>query len=421
MAARRALTFLEQRPEVDPDRLGVYGHSMGGKLTVLTAGTDNRVKAAAPSCGGISDNGRQLGGFADALGDAAYLSNISCPIAFLNPANDFHGLIEDIKPAIETIQTKEWRIASTPHFNHQDNAESEVMTQLWMDQHLKGTFVLPKTPETELRLSTPDGVPAMIVRPDASRTILAVDVYYSQQVESEAGLNQNEHAKVRFWHHAKPMRDGDAWMAKLPLSSAEKPLWVYADVLYKLDEPVHGVGYYYRAYTAESFRLSSLLHEVSIDSLKAAEVKAVLMPTLLIEDFEGEWEKEWFTYRPAEWARSTHKVYDATWKAPEGARLEMEVLVTESNTFVMALDQSGAEINARGGPEWQQVSLSPADFRNADGTTRIDWNGIKELRLAPREKFSSKVDGLDKALELGGNWNGPPPQFRNLRWTMMNP
>ena len=28
---------------------------MGGKLTMLTAGSDKRVRAAAPSCGGISD------------------------------------------------------------------------------------------------------------------------------------------------------------------------------------------------------------------------------------------------------------------------------------------------------------------------------------------------------------------------------
>ena len=55
LGARRALTFLEQQPHVNPDKLGVYGHSMGGKLTVLTA-ADPRVKAAAPSCGGISSN-----------------------------------------------------------------------------------------------------------------------------------------------------------------------------------------------------------------------------------------------------------------------------------------------------------------------------------------------------------------------------
>ena len=52
LGARRGLTFLEQQPEVDADRLGVYGHSMGGNLTIYVAGTDNRVKAAAPSVGG---------------------------------------------------------------------------------------------------------------------------------------------------------------------------------------------------------------------------------------------------------------------------------------------------------------------------------------------------------------------------------
>ena len=46
LAARRALTFLEKQDAVDPHRLGVYGHSMGGKLTVLTTGADSRVKSS---------------------------------------------------------------------------------------------------------------------------------------------------------------------------------------------------------------------------------------------------------------------------------------------------------------------------------------------------------------------------------------
>ncbi|MDE0735993.1 MAG: acetylxylan esterase, partial [Pirellulaceae bacterium] len=52
LASRRGLTFLEQQPEVDPRKLGVYGHSMGGNLTLYVAGTDKRVKASAPSGGG---------------------------------------------------------------------------------------------------------------------------------------------------------------------------------------------------------------------------------------------------------------------------------------------------------------------------------------------------------------------------------
>ena len=52
LGCRRGITYLEQQPEVDPERIGVTGHSMGGKLTVNVSSIDKRVKAAAPSCGG---------------------------------------------------------------------------------------------------------------------------------------------------------------------------------------------------------------------------------------------------------------------------------------------------------------------------------------------------------------------------------
>ena len=52
LVARRGLTFLQQQAEVDSARLGVYGHSMGGKITTDVAGCDPRVTVAVPSCGG---------------------------------------------------------------------------------------------------------------------------------------------------------------------------------------------------------------------------------------------------------------------------------------------------------------------------------------------------------------------------------
>ncbi|MGI6206959.1 MAG: alpha/beta fold hydrolase [Anaerolineae bacterium] len=48
---QRALDFLSQRPEVDADRLGMIGHSLGGHSTLFTAGADERVKCAVSSCG----------------------------------------------------------------------------------------------------------------------------------------------------------------------------------------------------------------------------------------------------------------------------------------------------------------------------------------------------------------------------------
>ena len=80
LGARRALTFLENRPEVNGDKLGVYGHSMGGKLTVLTAGSDSRVKVAVPSCGGISDRYSKNPLHLATVSDPPSLKNISCPI-----------------------------------------------------------------------------------------------------------------------------------------------------------------------------------------------------------------------------------------------------------------------------------------------------------------------------------------------------
>ena len=40
------LTFLAARNEVDALRIGIYGLSWGGAVTLLTAATDQRVQAA---------------------------------------------------------------------------------------------------------------------------------------------------------------------------------------------------------------------------------------------------------------------------------------------------------------------------------------------------------------------------------------
>lgn len=42
--ARDAITFMQQQPEVDPARIGLYGNSWGGAPAVWTAAVDQRVK-----------------------------------------------------------------------------------------------------------------------------------------------------------------------------------------------------------------------------------------------------------------------------------------------------------------------------------------------------------------------------------------
>lgn len=415
LAARRALTFLEQQPEVDANLLGVYGHSMGGKLSVMTA-VDSRVRAAAPSCGGISDRYNKSALFRSTIGDDVSLNELSCPIIFLSPANDFHGRIGDLPSAIDEIQSQRWRVTCSPHHNHQDTSEYEVATQLWFDQELKKTFTFPKTPDTKLDLGSDDGVPEFSVMPDVSKPIASLDVYYTQQGKPNERPEDRVATMHRFWHHVEPTESGGRWTAKLPLSSVGKPLWVYANVRYSLDAPVTGAGYYYGIYTASSFNVSSLLQVATPDELAAANAQATRKQSLQIEDFEDGWEKEWFTYKPDAWSRSTHKLNAETWKAPENASLALEVRTEQQNTLVVLLDDYAAEVSLNGGDAWQGVSLQPHDFVNLDGESLAKFNDVMRLKLGFSERLKPPRGSKKSAQIVGEPWKGAAPRFRSLRW-----
>ncbi|MEM7453483.1 MAG: dienelactone hydrolase family protein [Planctomycetota bacterium] len=415
LAARRAITFLEQQPEVDPERIGVYGHSMGGKLTVMTS-VDPRVKAAAPSCGGISDRDNDSELFCATVGDGVSLEQLSCPIIFLSPSNDFHGRIGDLPGSIEEIQSDQWRVTCSPHSNHQDAPEFEVATQLWFDQHLQNRFQFPQTPVTTLTLDTESGIPEISFQPDTSMPIRSAGVFYTQQGKENETRFDRENTMSRYWHYAPVAREGDKWTAQLPLGSTDKPLWVFANVLYDLEETIAGAGYYYGTYETDCFNVSSLIQMVSPDELAAAGVKATLQPATMIESFEGDWRKSWFSYRRDQWTISTHKVYDDIWKAPEGARLAIQVRAGEANKMVFVIDDLTAEVALIGENEWQNVVLSPADFQSYSGEGMDSWEGIKTLKLTPAQHLRPARGEEGEPRVVGGGWKGDPPEFRNLQW-----
>lgn len=415
LGARRGLTFLERQPEVDGSKLGVYGHSMGGKLTVLTAGSDKRVKAAAPSCGGISDRYSKSPLHLKTVSDPPSLKKITCPILFLSPSNDFHGRIEDLETSVRETQAKDWRVTCSPHANHQDTPPYEVATQLWFDQHLKGVFKMPKTPE--LRLTLKKGKPPVAtVRVDPSKPVEFVDVFYTQHGQVDGEKNDATNTKNRFWHHASiPVGKGKS-AAHVHLPSVDKPLWVYANVRYKLEKPVTGAGYYYGSYTANSFNLSSLMKTVSSAELKKAGVVSTLKPSLLIEDFKGDWKKEWFAYKVDKWGIKTHKPYSPVWSPPENGRLCFEVRAQMENQLIVGMDGHATELALPGKNQWKAVTLSANDFKDAELKPLANWNGVKELRFDEAETLRPSRGSKAKPRRLGGQWRGKAPEFRNLRW-----
>jgi len=71
----RALDYLQSRPEVDPERLGVAGRSGGGAYSWYIAAVDERIKAAVPAAGITDLHNHIVDGVVDGHCDCMFLVN----------------------------------------------------------------------------------------------------------------------------------------------------------------------------------------------------------------------------------------------------------------------------------------------------------------------------------------------------------
>jgi dienelactone hydrolase len=95
----RAVDLLESLPQVDPDRIGVIGHSLGGHNALFTAAFDRRLKAIVTSCGFTAFHHYYKGDLKGWTSDR-YMPKIAS--AYHNSPDempfDFHGVLSAIAP-----------------------------------------------------------------------------------------------------------------------------------------------------------------------------------------------------------------------------------------------------------------------------------------------------------------------------------
>ena len=424
LGSRRGLTFLERQPEVDSDKLGVYGHSMGGNLTIYVAGTDDRIKVAAPSVGGsgfrtqpwtlLPQQRKQTPNgdvklFDATIGFESYAPHVTAPLLWLGATNDFHGIMDDTYRTGELIPHKNVRYSFTPHMNHRFTPEFAVTRPLWFDQYLKGSFTFPKTPDSKLVLATVDGVPVLQVTPDSSQTVAEVHIYYSVDPDPQA----------RFWRTATAKRVGSVWSAPLPILTVDQPLFAFANVHYRLEKP-ETVPF---AASTKEFAISSILHTVTPKELQLAKVKATDKPDPLIDDFTQGW-PDWYTLspdNPHHWEFSTRKLTDPKWQGQVGKRLALELQTEKPNELVIVLTENFfrsyrgksqefvAVVELNGGKDSQTAMLEPKDFKTSDGEALSSWKNVDLLSLRAYYDKGDKLIGSK-------SWAGPQPVFKKLWW-----
>jgi BAAT / Acyl-CoA thioester hydrolase C terminal len=436
VAARRALTFLEQQPEVDAARLGVYGHSMGGKLTTNLCAIDKRVKAAVPSCGGSGDVPKDqvdqvpgaIASTATALelatiSDNAYISRITCPVLWLSPTNDFHAHLNHFAWTWRMVHEELVRLSMSPNCNHRHSDAHHLTQHLFFEQHLRQAFVIPGTPLITFSRSSTSGAPLVSVTADTAQPIRAVQIYYST----------DPHCLTRFWRSAPTQGAGSTWSAECPIADTTQPFFAYADVSYDTPERYRaiaqppGVGNT-PVYTISSRVLVRSAQQVHTSSVRATDVTHERM---IDEGLHGwqDWSRNGLDHAPL-WTIDTRKLKDPKWRGPDGAALAIDLNPSSDCSLVVTIyandwgafpGRSGAYYAAfdlKGSPDYQTVritlvDLKPVDERQTEPLTT--WQTVTMLRLSPTGSVTIK-DGSKTEIGKRGWANHATFTLRNVRW-----
>ena len=430
LAARRGLTFLQSQPQVDPARLGVYGHSMGGRLTTQLTGIDKRVKAAVPSCGGSGDlvatldempGGERSKATPIALATTSenpYVARLSVPTLWFSPTNDFHAHMDNMAWTWRVVPDALLRLSMSPHFNHRHDHASTLTQHLWFETHLKGkTGLIPATPAITIEAGR---VPKVVVTPDATKPCQTVRIYVSQDI----------HELTRFWRRLEAKQVDVRWIAEAPLMDPTQPLFAYANVLYATPEEYRKLPTAPGVANSDTYFFSSREAWMTPAKLKAAGTQATDQPERLIAADSAEW-GDWYRINwgnPELWSVHTRKVKDPKWRGPKGAKLRFEIKAREASWLAVkfASNEWGAfaagpkaeyavakELKVIDG--WAEVEVDLTDVRPIGATKGklADWSTLTEIALTPSIPAELKTPEMKPAK---GWTRGTDPEIRNLRW-----
>ena len=429
ICVRRALTLLEQTEGVDPEKLGVEGHSMGGRSTVISC-IDPRVKAASPSVGGsgyLYDDLWGLPGSARRMteedGSALYRKCVSAqshwphvtvPTLFLGSTNDFNSPTEWVVKGMSKLPPETERmLVLAPHLNHRFTDQTSAARFMWMEAHLKKSFRFPKVSPAELVLDTDNGIPLFRVQVDQSTSlpVKEVEIYYGYARDP----------RIRFWRSAKVRKSGNFYEGECSVFDSAEPLFAFANLTYEMPTvlpPRPGTE------ATKLLTLSSEYRTAYPEDLRKSKTKPTEKPNRLIDDFSGGWQ-DWYrlnSRNPHHWLFATRKIVDPAWIGPKQGEFGLEI-----ETFGDG-NQLGVQLNVN---DWQgytgrkrdtfvalvnlpkaglhSLSLTVSQFRNLNGQAMKDWDEATELLLSPANRTSDR-----RARK--SDWNGKPPRLAKLEW-----
>jgi dienelactone hydrolase len=394
--ARRGLTFLEQQPEVDAERLGMTGFSMGGNITSYSV-IDSRLKAVIPMVGGtgfITEDYPGVPGsaprghlkhadlFSRTVDSAAFYAHAICPVLFLSATNDFHGILDNAFRCGALLPHGNWRVSQNLHYNHALSAEQWILINRWFDLYLKGegaplARMAPATLEVDGAQATFTVAPEQ--RGAAGDELVSVEVLYSRDPNPIA----------RFWKTAPAREEGDSWSAQLPVRQGTI-LRAFAQCTYRFAdgeqcEALEGGA-------TATYSITSALQTYAAGDYRAEAVRQQAVHDPVFHDFVADGLSGWSggdrgnlrTYRPRDPDRATPPAGAALVchfaEVPRKATLRVHL---SKNEFLFNKQQKQTFIASRPiGEDATEIRFTPADFKLQGGEqTLSDWSDIVHLSI----------------------------------------
>ena len=384
---RRVLSYLLSQDEVDASRVGAKGYSYGGTI-MWNLAMDERVKAVVAYFGigwleyyrskhvWMYNNPYQAP--AMSLGEALYTSAmapqahapyIRAASLWLNGSNDHHGGHERGAETFKMFQSDvPWDFAHQAR-GHHNTEKLGNDCKLWLEKYVLGSEQFwPARAQSEIVLNR-EGVPEFRIQPAAVDEIESLDVYYAQK--SAVSFE-------RAWRDVKARRDGDIWIAKLPVLNVDDYVFGFANIRYAGDIVV-----------SSDFEavIPFLLGDAAATDEPSNQLSEGTGMWKDVAPAEGVGGVQGFRIINRHRGTTNEQFNDPKWAATDGADLAFKFYCTQPQQVLLEVNghnQQLLEITASN--EWQSLRLPASGLINQHSQQAMtSWSDTKTVSIKPVE------------------------------------
>jgi dienelactone hydrolase len=232
-ATRNAITYLTQREEVDPERMGMVGLSWGGVITLLTNGQDKRLKAAVNVFGAgyipegctwqdrfnvMTEEESKL--WYSYIDPKNFLKTQHAPILFVSGTNDHCYYLPTFQKSYEEVTVPK-KLVLIPNLRHQFLPYMQSIVWNWLDNKLKSGGSFPRVALHPF-FKREDGKLIVPVTANAASSITKATMYYA--------LGQPSRWTQKEWKSIDGHYEDGVWYFGIPPSLVQPEMMFFVSV-----------------------------------------------------------------------------------------------------------------------------------------------------------------------------------------------